>query len=166
MDVPLTEKGERDAARAGELLKGVAFDKAFASDLIRARRTAEVALPDCPYETTPLLREINVGTLSGQPISALTGEQRKLAGKEGYAALGGETRQELFDRVARFMKQLEALECESVAAFSHGGWLRAMLSSVVGVDLPGDRVCCNNCTVGIFEYADGVWRLHSWINLP
>jgi len=165
-DVPLTEKGEQDAAKAGELLKGITFDKVFASDLIRARRTAEIALPGCRYETTPLIREINVGDLAGQPVAVLTREQRKLVAREGYTSFGGETRQELFDRVSRFMKQLEELECETVAAFSHGGWLRAILGSVVGVDLPSEHVCCNNCTVGIFEYVDGIWRLYSWINLP
>jgi 2,3-bisphosphoglycerate-dependent phosphoglycerate mutase len=75
MDVQLTDKGREDARKAGEFLKGITFDKIYTSDLTRAIETAKIALPGCRYETTPLLREINVGKLENTPIGDLTGEQ-------------------------------------------------------------------------------------------
>ena len=76
-DVNLTDKGRQDAARAGEMLKGIDFDAIYASDLTRALNTAQIALPGCPPKITPLLREINVGDLAGNPIDIVTAEERK-----------------------------------------------------------------------------------------
>ena len=42
-DLPLTERGERNARRLGERLKGLTFAKVFTSPLQRARRTCELA---------------------------------------------------------------------------------------------------------------------------
>ena len=165
LDVPLTEKGRADAALAREALAKVKFDKIYASDLVRAKCTAEIALPSCTYETTPQLREINLGSLAGMPIASTTKEQRALISKEGYVAFGGESKEAFRERVVGFMKALEAKEHQTVALFAHGGWLRTALSFVVGVELPGKSICCNNCTVAVFEYEDAAWRLHSWINL-
>ena len=55
-DIPLTKKGEEDAARLGKLLKDIPFDAVFASDLQRACKTAEIAIPNCDYKTNEKLR--------------------------------------------------------------------------------------------------------------
>lgn len=165
LDVPLTEKGKEDARKVGELLQNVAFDKIYVSDLRRAAETAENAIRNCRYETSPLLREINVGTLANRPLSVLTDEQRKHVLQNGYAEFEGETSEEFYRRIRRFQAKLEASNDETVAVFSHAGWLCGMLDTVVGTRLPRASVCCNNCTVGIFEYGNRRWRLHSWINL-
>ena len=165
LDVALTDKGLEDAKRAGEVIGGVAFDKVYSSDLIRARKTAETALPDCSYEATPLLREINVGDIAGKPLTVMTPEMRKIAAEFGYGDMGGESTAQLNGRIREFMEQVESLDCENVAAFSHAGWLRGMLDQVVGIRLPRKSIICGNCTVAVFDYTDGVWRLHSWINV-
>lgn len=165
MDVPLTDKGREDAEKAGDFLKGVRFDKIITSDLSRAAETARTAIPGCLFETSPLLREYDVGSLAGQPLSVLTGEQRARAAQSGYVDFGGESREAIHDRVRRTMEILEGLSCENVALFTHAGWIREMLDTVIGTRLPRANVRCSNCTVGIFEYEAGIWRLHSWINL-
>ena len=33
------------------------------------------------------------------------------------------------------------------------------------VELTRKNICCNNCTVAIFDYSNSVWKLHSWINV-
>ena len=164
MDVPLTEKGREEARRAGALLQGIAFDKIYASDLLRARQTAEAALPGCAYEVTDLAREISVGDLMGKPLSALTPAQMEQTVTEGYAPYGGESKAELYGRIRQLMKQLEGSGWETVAVFAHGGWLRAMLETVLGVYLPRKSLRCGNCAMGIFEFQDDTWMLHSWIN--
>lgn len=44
-DSPLTTVGEQDAVNAGKMLNGIHFDAAYASDMTRAVRTAELLLP-------------------------------------------------------------------------------------------------------------------------
>ena len=165
MNVPLTDKGKEDAKRAGAFLEHMSFDKIWTSDLCRAIETAEIAIPNADYETSELLREINVGTLAGEPLSILTGEQKAYVSKYGYAEFGGETVEQLYDRVEQMMKKLETLECDTVALFCHAGWLRTMFYKVIGTRVPKENLCCNNCAIGIFEYTERHWQLHSWINL-
>ena len=165
MDIPLTEKGVTDAQKAGKVLSGVEFDKIYSSDLIRARQTLETAIPDCDYETSPMLREVATGDITGKPIVPFTDEERLMMSEKGYAAFGGETKDEFCGRVKAFMKKLEESDLRTVAIFSHAGWLRTFLDLVVGVNLPRNSVRCKNCTVGVFEYENGQWQLHSWINV-
>ena len=164
-DAPLTEKGIEDAARAGELLSRIKFDRIYSSDLMRAMRTAEIAIPGCKYETSELIREISVGSLAGKPLDFLSAEQKKVYLKEGYPDFGGESRIEFRERIVTFMKMLEALDCDNVAAFCHGGVLRQLLDIVMGYAVPRDKMVCKNCVVGVFEVNDSTWRLYSWINL-
>lgn len=165
LDVHLTGKGREDAEKAGEFLRKISFDKIYASDLARAGETAQIAIPGCCCETSILLREINVGTLAGKPLSFLTGDQRTIASTEGYQIFDGETREAFRNRIVQFMRMLEGLDCENVAVFSHAGYLRGFLETVIGVPLPMKNIRCGNCTIGIFEYENAKWSVHSWLNL-
>lgn len=165
LDVSLTDKGRNDAKRAGELIKGIDFDKIYTSDLTRAIETAQNALPGCCPEKSRLLREVNVGSIANKPLDILTDTQRERIHKDGYVEFDGESRTEFYDRVCEFKSRLEMLDAENVAVFSHAGWLCGMLDTVLGVRIPRKNISCNNCTVAIFEYHNQAWRLDSWINL-
>jgi 2,3-bisphosphoglycerate-dependent phosphoglycerate mutase len=72
VDVDLSPKGEAEAVLAGEMLKraGLAFDRAHASVLIRAIRTADIALAACGQLWIPMakdwrLNERHYGGLTG-----------------------------------------------------------------------------------------------------
>ena len=159
LDAPLTEKGRAEAALLKEFLSRVSFDRIYSSDLVRATTTADIAIPDCRYEKTPQLREINVGNLAGTPLS-----QKINVGEDGYSRFFGESRGEFVGRVEEFMHKLECLDSENVAIFSHAGWLRSFLDIVLGVRLSRKNVCCKNCAVAVFEYSESVWKLYSLIN--
>ena len=165
LDAPLTEKGKEDAKRARSVISGVKFDKIYASDLSRARSTAEIAIPGCEYESTELLREINVGNIAGKPIASVHKMLGDGAFSGGYAAFGGEDIDEFRARINEFVRLVESQNCENVAAFTHGGFVRTFLDMVVGLHLPRKNILCKNCMVAVFEYSDATWRLHSWINL-
>ena len=164
-DTPLTEKGKRDAEAAGKIIKDVKFDKVYASDLSRAMNTARIAIPGCEFELSPTLREINVGSLENQPNNIINDKELSHVFVHGYEKFGGESNEHFFERVKSFAESLEGSGYENVAVFTHAGWLRRMLNFAVGLTVPRKNVVCNNCTVGIFEYKDGVWRLYSWINV-
>lgn len=165
LDVPLTDKGREDAKKAGSFLKNISFDKVFASDLRRAIQTAEIALPACDYETSPLFREINVGTLAGNPLSVLSDAQKENVAKYGYASLDGESRDAFNRRVHQALLQMEMLKLEAVAVFTHAGFMRGVVDTVLHTYLPRKHVRCSNCTIAILEYSNNNWALHSWINL-
>jgi len=69
VDVPLTEQGEKEAIRAGEILKGMKFDVAYTSALYRAQRTLELILETMgvkiPVIRDQALNERHYGDLQG-----------------------------------------------------------------------------------------------------
>lgn len=73
LDIPLNETGEEQAKEAGKKFKTINFDLAFSSDLLRAKRTAELIVLEkkLAVETTKLLRERHYGTLQGKSSSVL-----------------------------------------------------------------------------------------------
>ena len=162
-DAHLTELGKKQAQSIAGLLK-TDFDKIFSSDLIRAKETAENAIERCHYETSPLLREINVGTLAMSPISLISPEQKDDISKNGYVSFEGESQEEFKKRVTDFKKKLEELNCENVAVFTHNNWLRTFFNEALSIKVPRGKVICKNCTVAIFEYENNEWKLYSWIN--
>jgi len=162
--VNLTAKGVEEAKGIRPLLQGIAFDRIETSDLIRAKQTAEIAMPDCKYTENPLLREINVGSLAGRLVSSLTEDEKRKKQAEGFAPFGGETHDRFKERIRAYIKAVEKSGAQCIAAFSHGGCLTAMLDEVLTFPVPRDAFLCRNCTVAVFECEDGHWRLHSWIN--
>lgn len=165
LDVPLTDKGKEDAKKAGSFLKNISFNKVFASDLLRAVQTAEIALPAYDYEASPLFREINVGMLAGNPLSILSDKQKETIAKCGYAYFDGETKEDFNRRICQALNWFETLNVETVAVFTHAGFLRGVLDAVLHTYLLRKHVQCNNCAIAIFEYSNKNWSLNSWINL-
>src|SRR2546428_12391078 len=64
-DLPLTERGERNARRLGERLAGVSFAKVFTSPLQRAARTCALAGFGAAAEVDHELVEWNYGDYEG-----------------------------------------------------------------------------------------------------
>jgi 2,3-bisphosphoglycerate-dependent phosphoglycerate mutase len=76
-DVPLNERGIRQAAQLAERLCTMGFAHVLCSDLVRARMTAEPlrarrGVVEVVIEETPLLQERNFGDLRGTPYAELT----------------------------------------------------------------------------------------------
>lgn len=167
-DISLTEKGIADAKGISPFLQKIPFDKIYASDLLRARQTAENALPGCAYELNTDIREINVGSVSGRCAADCEKEygQAYIDNKKigNYAPYGGENREMLKTRLNRFLNQVAKSEYNCVAAFAHGFAVRIMLECVLGTEFPFYRLKCGNCTIAVFEYKDNAWMLNSWIN--
>src|SRR5438874_6351353 len=65
-DLPLTERGERNARRLAERLRGLSFAKVFTSPLQRARRTCELAGFGAVAEIDGDLVEWNYGDYEGR----------------------------------------------------------------------------------------------------
>ncbi len=158
--IPLTEKGRADAKRAGELLKEIKFDMVYSSDLLRARQTAEMALPSETPVLTDLIREFDVGELSGKSIEEcvnLYGE-RYLNDKanQDFTFYGGENELMKMTRVTKFLDMVSKSDCEKVVAFCHEGAIRSALK--LAKDEIADTRELINGGIYIFEFSDGFWN--------
>ena len=163
--VSLTELGVYQAKKAGEYLKDIAFDKVYSSDLIRAMQTAENALPGCVYETDSLLRERNVGEVTGKSKDICYKEYGEVymtsRNALDYTPFGGENEEMLRERAERFIRKLGQCDYENVAVFTHEAFLRNILGVVMNVQIPVGKILLDNCTVAIIEYIDRAWKLIS-----
>src|SRR5205085_2986791 len=70
-DIPLTDRGERNAHRLGERLQGLTLVRVFTSPLRRARRTGELAGFGAAAEVDPDLVEWNYGQYEGKTTAAI-----------------------------------------------------------------------------------------------
>src|SRR5215471_12032626 len=65
-DLPLTDRGERNARRLGERLKGLSFAKVLTSPLQRVARTCQIAGFGKVAQIEPDLLEWNYGEYEGR----------------------------------------------------------------------------------------------------
>jgi broad specificity phosphatase PhoE len=134
-DPPLSELGERQAAAAAGRLAGVRFSRVVASDLVRARRTAEIiatalGLGDVLLETG--LREIDVGDWTGltRPEIQAGWSGMLAAWSDGRAPSppGGETRDHLAERARTTLARVaaDASPGDRLLVVSHGALIRTL----------------------------------------
>ena len=113
----------------------------YSSDLARARDTAAVvaARQGVPHETTPDLREVDVGSWSGLTRAEAEerfpdGFRRWAQGQTGWQ--DGETYEEMSARVLRAVREIAAAHPETpVLVVSHGGPIRAIHAEALGLDV-------------------------------
>ncbi len=140
VDVELSERGEEEARRAGELLRSFAIDLIFTSALRRAWRTAEIVRavlgrPEIPIERTEALNERHYGQLQGlnkDEVRQRYGEEQFRLWRRSYdvAPPGGESLADTQRRVLPYYRQRivpELLRGRNVLIVAHGNSLRALL---------------------------------------
>ena len=163
-DTPLTDKGREDAKKAGAVLAPIAFDKVYSSDLSRAIETAKIARPNDEIEITPLVREVNFGSLSGVRSTIENEDFLRCFAERSYQSVGGESFEQFDARVASFLHMLEQSGAETVAVFAHGGVLSSMIRFLLGSDIPAQKIHRFNACVMVLDYNGTDWALHSLMN--
>lgn len=162
-DIPLTEQGRQEAEAIRPILAPFTFDRVYCSDLSRAMNTQRLALPDAVAETTPLLREFDVGSLTGKGFAEVRAMQdNTFRSRLDFTGFGGENIDMVCDRVRAFLSQLEADPCENVIAFAHNGVLGCALRTVLNADIDSTAAFSRNCAIHVFEYDGTKWRLLAW----
>ena len=136
-DPPLSLEGRNQARALGRTLEGIAFDRIVSSDLQRTRQTVDLLGYDRPV-LEPNLREIHVGDWQGRPIAdliaadgpAYTGWRRGT-----HTPPGGEPWTDFCRRIGAALDGLLDGADARVLVVTHGGVIRAVMQSVVGLDL-------------------------------
>ena len=161
---PLSEKGFNDAKETAKRLEGVKFDRIYSSDTLRAVQTRETIRPSADAIESPLLRELNVGELSGhfrRECPEIFGERFTTCPFRDFRQMGGESTADQMERVREFLKILESDPCDCAAVFCHEGTIRCTLGIIEGSDTLTDRKCKNGA-ICIFKYSEGEWTLLEW----
>ena len=136
-DIPLTERGERNAHRLGERLSGMTFTRVFTSPLQRARRTCELAGFAAVAEVDPDLVEWNYGEYDGRRTAEIHAERPDWQlFRDGCP--GGETPDDVAARADRVVRRVRAVEGD-VLLFSSGHFLRVLAARWLGVEPAGGR---------------------------
>ena len=175
-DIPLDEVGVLQAREAAKVLAAEDPDLILASDLSRARSTAQ-ALADLvglDVVIDPALRETNGGAWEGKQGPELRAEfpnfVKWISDEDVRPDGGGETRGEVADRVvAAIESALSALPGGStLVVTSHGGALRAGMGRLLGIPQQhwGALGGLNNCAWSVLvERTEGEsshWRLSEY----
>ena len=136
VDIALNSQGLRQAQGLVDFLTFINPDLIISSDLSRALQTAQIACPGQKIETTPLLREINLGqaeSLTREQVQQNWGmplwEQWSSFKLKDYPTQfpSGESRQDGIERLLLLLKQTEQNfpQSQRLAFFSHGLLLRS-----------------------------------------
>jgi probable phosphoglycerate mutase len=149
-DVPLAEQGERQARALRKRLESIAIHRAIASPLVRARRTAELALGDARQALLRFddgLKEISHGDWEGKLVSEIQASHPQLLDAWKHrptaslpAGPSAETLQAVLDRAwPAFERALSGLTADqTVFVVAHDAVNRVLLCHVLG--LPLERV--------------------------
>jgi len=138
-DTALNAVGRAQAEGVAQALAAIPFAAVYASDLSRARDTAAplAARLGLELRIRPGLREIDVGSWEGKTLAEVTADDP--AGAAVHAAggapwSGGETYEELYTRTVDALRGIgrDLAAGDLVAAFAHGGTVRAAVAAALG----------------------------------
>jgi len=150
-DIPLTERGERDAQALSAQLKGMRFTEVLTSPLRRARRTAELAgFAEC-VRTEPDLMEWDYGAYEGRRTADIRAE------RPGWRLLedgcpGGETLLQVSARADRVITRVRALGGD-VLLFAHRDILRILAARWIRLPaLEARRLYLETASLSVLGY--------------
>jgi broad specificity phosphatase PhoE len=136
-DLPLTERGERNARRLEERLRGLSFAKVFTSPLQRARRTCELAGVGPVAEIDRDLVEWNYGDYDGRHSAEIHREHPDwILFRDGCP--GGESPNDVGARADSAIKRVRAIE-GNVLLFSSCHFLRVFAARWLGLEPAAGR---------------------------
>lgn len=139
-DSALTKKGISQAKEMARLFRRIKFDEIFSSDLLRAKRTAEIIALEkkMAVKTSKLLRERLLGRFQGRKVVKMRKKlkeqlekREKLSKEERFKFRlenGFETDEEIIGRFITFLRETAvAYPGKKILVITHGGVMRTFL---------------------------------------
>jgi probable phosphoglycerate mutase len=150
-DIPLTERGERNARRLRERLRGVTFSHVLTSPLQRARKTCELAGFGSVAVVDPALVEWNYGIYEGKTSAEIRKDRPNWQiFRDGCP--GGESVVDVGVRADRVVARVRALSGD-VLLFSSGHFLRVLAARWCGMDaIAGRYFYVGTATLSVLGY--------------
>ena len=154
-DMPLTERGQRNAQRLGERLAGLDFAKVFTSPSQRASRTCALAGFGAVAEVDGDLVEWNYGQYEGLRTAEI---HAKLPGWELFrdGCPGGESPAQVGARADNVVIRARAINGD-VLIFSSGHFLRVLAARWLGLEpVAGRFFMLNTASVSALGYENNL----------
>lgn len=143
-DVPLSERGIRQAELLKKRFEGESFDKFYSSTLKRAVETADIINEDrhMTIERRPELNEIDYGDLTNEPLSVKNDKYKDFFSRlesrfDDIPFPGGENTRMAYERAEAVFKEIEMSRYKRILIITHGGLIRSLLCGLL--DLPTNR---------------------------
>ncbi len=163
-DLPLTEKGRQNAKRLKPWLSERKFAKVFTSPLQRAKQTCELSGVGQQAESDPDLVEWDYGDYEGLTTPEIYQKCPNWS-VFTHGCPGGETPQQVRDRVERVITKIRATKGD-VVIFAHGHLLRVL--TVRWLNMPvenGNHFDLDTATVNVLGYYHSSPAIQVW-NAP
>ena len=150
-DLPLTDRGERNAARLRERLAGLVFAKVLTSPSQRAARTCELAGFGAVAEVDRDLVEWNYGDYEGLRTSEIHAKRPDWQlFRDGCP--NGESPEEIGARADRVVNRVRAIK-GNVLIFSSGHFLRVFAARWLGLEpAAGKFFMLNTASLSALSY--------------
>src|SRR5262249_25946586 len=148
-------RGEENARRLGQRLRGLSFARVFTSPLQRAHRTCILAGFGDKAEADPELVEWNYGAYEGKTSAEIQAE------RPGWQVFrdgcpGGESSADVAARADRIVARLRAVGA-NVLVFSSGHIMRVLGARWCGLDvLAGKRLYLTTASLSMLGYEHGL----------
>jgi len=140
IDIPLNKEGERQAIEiAKKHFKKIKFAAVFSSDLVRAKRTAEIIALEkkMAIQTSKLLRERDFGPFEGKHWQEVEKDLKmsikefRILSDELADKLGIESDEKMMERFLRFLREVAvAYQGKNILIVSHGSLMRVFLTKL------------------------------------
>jgi probable phosphoglycerate mutase len=162
-DLPLTERGRRNARRLGERLKGLTFAKVFSSPLQRALCTCQLAGFGSVADTDSDFVEWNYGQDEGLRSAEIYAQRPDWQlFRDGCP--GGESPDQIGARAGRAVERLRAAEGD-VLVFSSGHFLRVLAACWLKLEpSAGIYLLLSTASLSSLSYEHGLSQpvIQSW----
>ena len=162
-DIPLNNKGEIQAGNLSKELSHIKFNAVYSSDLIRAKRTAEIVVLEKKLAviTTKALKERLFGRFEGkhlQELADIIGKSFSLPinKKQQLKFYDLEADEEVVSRVITFLREVSLINLnKNVLISTHGGVIYRLLNHL-GINVPDFFVTPMKNTGYLVLECDGV----------
>jgi broad specificity phosphatase PhoE len=157
-DLPLTERGARNARRLGDRLSALTFAKVFTSPLKRAFRTCELAGFGGKAVVDPDLVEWDYGAYEGRTSAEILKERPDWE-LFRHGCPDGETPRQVRARADRVVRRLHAVPGD-LLVFSSGHFIRVLAARWVGGDptAPGRKFMLTTASLSAVGYENSLSR--------
>lgn len=162
-DIPLNDKGKRQALNIAKHIKKIPFHAIYSSPLSRAFKTASIiALHHPQVEIIKLhsLRERSFGVMEGKTQKEFDGMHPGLNWEQSwyypsFCPPNGESLEDVYKRVSKSIKKILAThDNETIALISHGVTLRMIIGHLINIPIKHLGVIdTKNASLTIIEYS-------------
>lgn len=133
-DIALSADFERHAK---EVIRKIpdGVNAVFSSPLLRCTRLAAMIPCSIPFQTDHRLLEMNFGEWEMKSWNAISAEEPWFGDYVNIPVPGGESYQQLYDRVSDFLNSLKNSGVQRAIVVTHGGVIKAAIAAITHVSL-------------------------------